>query len=128
MDSLMILTILAFLFSTGISLAYSICNLYFGDLDIMEMHVPYKVAKFVMIITLYKFAYELREVRLKIQSDSYLDYKRRLKHQKIIWKLIYIAMIVALTLELISFYDAESTNISYEIIHITAHLINLITD
>lgn len=104
MDSLMVLTILAFLFTTGFSLAYSICNFFFDDI---AMHVPYKVAKFVMIITFYKFIYELRVVKLKIQSDSYSEYKRRLKYQKIIWKLIYIAMIVALVLELISIYEGN---------------------
>jgi hypothetical protein len=93
-------TMLAFFASTGVNLVYSVADMLITDNELLFLvEIPLKVGDFVIIAVFYKFVYEMRAVRLKLECEEYQEYRDRLRRQRIIWSLIYATLIINLALE-----------------------------
>ena len=71
-------TTISFFLSIGINLVVAIVNCFNWEDYLELMEVPSAISEFVILSVFYKFAYEVRHVRLKLQSQTYEGYRRSL--------------------------------------------------
>lgn len=125
-------TMLAFLASTGVNLVYSLADLLVRDNDLLQLvEVPLKVGDFVIIAVFYKFVYEMRVVRLKLECEEYQDYQKRLRRQRIVWSLIYATLILNLVLEFLFSLMQRRRELKFSVVGVVglaSQVLQLVTD
>jgi hypothetical protein len=126
-------TMVAYLISMGLNVAFSVYFLLDTSDDSQKSNslklLPTKISEFVIVTVFYNFMYEMRVVRIKLESDNYDAYKAKLNKQRMFWTLTYLALITILVIEIFaSFFDTiEKWSIPF-ILKFSAEIIWLLTN
>ena len=92
------------------------------------MEVPSAISDFVILSVFYKFAYEVRHVRLKLESSSYENYRRSLSWQRCVFVSIFLLISVNLFLSIVQLLSGNSDKNLAHYIQLTARCITFVTD
>ena len=93
-------TMMAFFGSIGVNLVYSIVSVTKMHDYLQMIKIPSTISDFVIVAVFYQFIYQLRIVRLRLECNSFPEFKRKLNWQRIIWFLIYGILSVNLILDI----------------------------
>jgi uncharacterized membrane protein len=92
------------------------------------MEVPSAISDFVIISVFYKFAYEVRHVRLKLESSSYESYVRSLSWQRCVFVSIFFLISVNLFLSIVQLLRQSDDKNFAHYIKLTTTCITFVTD
>lgn len=121
-------TMISFFLSIFINLVVAIVNCFDWESYLSLMEVPKAISDFVIISVFYKFAYEIRHVRLKLESSTYEGYRRSLSWQRCVFVSIFLLISVNLFLTVGELLRKNSDKNLAHYLQLTAKCITFVTD